>query len=298
MKLANQREIFFSDEWLSLFCNEYQLIRFPYKESFLNLSFEIKKILGFRIAVSPSFIPYNIYIEHINPDMSISVQYNHEIGLLKQWLKEKPRCKILQFKFGIAQLLFSKAEYPYVNTVFASTEILDANLTEDNIWNNLNSEARNDILNAQRNSSIQKITDYVRVARFISKNDEYKKNLLNYDKLLIALQSDIVQSNAFIYGCFNEDELISCSIFIKSKDSLHYWLNYNLKPVNIRGAHLAIIWEGIKLSRQLNLIFNFDGSMNSNIKKTFKIFGSRTVPYPIQYLYQNKLIQFIHKFFL
>ncbi|MEO6189004.1 MAG: hypothetical protein ABIO44_00185 [Saprospiraceae bacterium] len=289
-------DIFLSHEWLSLLCNNYELIEVQHKDSSLEIALNKRSKLGIPFGSCAPFTPYNSIVRHRHNEMTESVKFNTEIQLFSKLLSLKLKFKSIQLKFSSSTLNFPLVGDKRIISKIAYTEIISSNQPIEKIWNSFSSELRNNILFAQNNSIIQEIKDPSIATSFLMKNIYYQKEGLTETILSNILNKFCPIGQIKIFGAFNKTELISCSAFIFSSNTLYYWLNCNKKDNNIRGSHLALIWKGIQTAITNKCNFNFEGSSKMELVKVFKSFGSQTLIYPNCYVHNNWLIGFLSKF--
>ncbi len=289
------QELFFRSEWLNCFAPEIKKINLEHNESFLEAYFILKQKFGFKTAHAISFTPFNAVITHSDPLINQSTQFNYELKLLHELTIKLLDWDAVNIKFKINQLNMPRINDKKIVSKNNYTEILRSPIISDSLWNQLSSENRNKISSAQKNSEIIEFSDVNKIVDSIHLNHNYYKDLPDKEILSKFFHWAIAHSYVKSFACASRGKILSVSVFIKSLDTIYYLFNYNDKSEQIRGRHLALIWEGIKWACESQCHFNFDGSQLEEIAKVFKSFCTETIIYPNVYYIKNPILRIIQK---
>lgn len=158
--------------------------------------------------------------------------------------------------------------------------ILNLDQTEDQIWENMASENRNDIRKGEKEGlKVNQTTDYNMVYELIKKSYN-RKNVSGNETSLKKILFDFAnKENSFAMICLKEGEPISTSFCLTDKHAAYYLLGGYDEKKKHHSAGTMNIWEAIKFSKKLGLYkFDFEGSMLPEIEKYFRKFGGKLTP--------------------
>lgn len=280
--MINQHtEVFLNQDWFNLVSkpNSSLFIELSYKGSKLIAGFELKQFGFLSYLKCPKFTPYNISINHIDDnsnEYSVYAKEVHLINELKQQLKKYNRFQIkcLPTLNIVSPFLDKHTKAYYYTTCF-----INQSIPIEQCWNNMESATRNHILYGEKNLTIELNGTLEEVKSFITVNSYYHREGLSYE--LLGLVFNVLKPKGLIklFIAKKENEIVSISFFIKSRDVWYYWLNINNQEIKSRGSNAVLIWEGIKLAKLQNCHFNFDGSIVPHLEQVFKSFGSKNLAY-------------------
>lgn len=108
-----------------------------------------------------------------------------------------------------------------------------------------------------------------------SKKPPYSLQLLKY---LVAASQEKNQGQLIIAN--NEaGEALAGGFFVWDKERLYYLAGGVNSKQSDSGAMSLVMWKGIQLAHELQLTFDFEGSMVESIENFFRSFGSTQTPY-------------------
>ena len=109
----------------------------------------------------------------------------------------------------------------------------------------------------------------------LGQNVYYQKDL--FLKLFEVCQK---RNQGCIISAHDEQMCFHAALFIVWDDNSTYNLISAINPAfRSSGASSLIVWEALQFSSNKSKIFDFEGSMNKNIEKSFRQFGTVQVPY-------------------
>lgn len=161
------------------------------------------------------------------------------------------------------------------------TYILELAKPENEIYQNISKERRNDILKAIKDKlEVKQIHDFGIIKPLIIKTLSLhgkKINQFYLDKIFFEFANP---NNSFAFAIFGEKELIAAVFCIFDHQTTYYLLGGHDYKNKYRGANSLVLWEAIKYSKRIGLqYFDFEGSMVPQIERYFRGFGGKLTPY-------------------
>lgn len=93
-------------------------------------------------------------------------------------------------------------------------------------------------------------------------------------------------------------EICGTSFFIKDNFSVYYLIGAYDERVDTNGlASSLLLWEGIKIAKENDLIFDFEGSILEGVEYFFRSFGGDLVPYYEVSRIKPGILNLAYKFF-
>ncbi|MFA5060560.1 MAG: GNAT family N-acetyltransferase [Candidatus Omnitrophota bacterium] len=249
-----ERNLFSSAAWLSVLCQTYKLSLFA---KYIEENDQIKSYIIYSIV--DNFLEQKICICSYCDYFDCHVQTpEHWQMFFDSLRKEYPR-----YRIAIRNLRDQLArENP--NFALLSKErfhILDINDDLDSIWKKTHDSFRSAVKQAQKNGIEVKRGARADLDKFYKLHLRLRKSKYRlfpqpfrfFDKIW---REYMESGNGFLLGAYNRDgKFVGGNVFLRCGDTLYYKFNTSdLNFVKLRVNNL-LLWEGIKLAKELNLKF-------------------------------------------
>jgi hypothetical protein len=209
------------------------------------------------------------------PKTSSDQDRRYSLNVTAELISKLPRCALFQqtFDIRIGEAVAFSARNFSVSTSFTFT--IPPERDEQHIWRNMRANTRNVIRRAE---------DRVMVAEIVSANefvDFYDANLANRKRhnvygsqLMRRLIDEAMRRKAGIMlGALSDGKTLSAAVTLVWDNSTVYYLLSTRSAEAPSGCVALLIWRAMKLARDRNLIFDFDGIANSQAQTFLSGFG-------------------------
>jgi len=161
------------------------------------------------------------------------------------------------------------------------TYLMDLTKTENELWEAMASERRNDIRKGMKDDLKVEYTDDKKVIRsLVDMTHSRRKIKLDTGIIENILNSFANGANSFAYVCWKGNIPISAAFCIHDNHTAYYILSGYDDKNKHHGAGPLTIWNCIKHAQSLKLrTFDFEGSMMPEIEKYFRGFGGKLTPF-------------------
>ena len=89
--------------------------------------------------------------------------------------------------------------------------------------------------------------------------------------------------------------VVGAHFYLRDKEYVHYLVGASEPEFRHLGLSTLLIWKGIEWAAELNLGFNFEGSMTPSIAKYFSGFGAQLTPYYRVEKYRSKMAKLLRE---
>ncbi|MBU0489668.1 MAG: GNAT family N-acetyltransferase [Bacteroidetes bacterium] len=153
--------------------------------------------------------------------------------------------------------------------------------TEEQIFANMASERRNDIKKALRDGvESMPCSDGDVIAGLIQKTFQRKNKSTDIARVRKIIDAFLQNGNGYAFVSYWNGKPAAVSFVVYDVSNAYYLLGGYDDTNNHNGAGALSLWNAIKHAQQLNLdIFDFEGSMLTEVEKYFRAFGGQIVPY-------------------
>lgn len=161
----------------------------------------------------------------------------------------------------------------------------------DDIYKQMRSNIRTDIKKAE--SEKIKIMPSNNIVAF------YKTNILTFKRQgqKIPYSLDFIQnldkacvdhnSREILFAKDKKSQIHAVAYLVWDNNEMYYLMGGGDPDLRNSGATSLLMWEGIKLSSEKGLKFNFEGSMIEPVERFFRAFGAKQTPYFQVYKYNT-----------
>lgn len=206
---------------------------------------------------------------------------------IEELIKKIPDGSSVNFKIPYTFKYFLPFHWAGFKFVPLTTYTLDTKKTEEEILSGISKNIIGDIKKAQKKLKVVSGLSPEEAFR-IMQHSYMSKNLpIPYDqKILIDTWSaSRERDRGMDFYAIDDQGKVHAVIFCVWDDFSMYYIFAATDPLfKGSGANSLLLWEAIKLAKNKNLIFDFEGSMNPHIEKFFRGFGGS----PQIYLYGHK----------
>ncbi|NOT38294.1 MAG: GNAT family N-acetyltransferase [Saprospiraceae bacterium] len=288
-------EIFFSNEWLETFAPQRKEINIQFDCSHLQCVFVEKRKFGIKYYKSLPYTPFNAVIEHHNSDMKEYTKFSSELQLYHALMKALKGVSAAHLKFNIPNLSLPRISDKRIVSNLAYTEIVRNPIDMSLLWEKMTTDNKKKILNVNGIETITDVTKVHEIVDFLLNNKYYVSAIENKERLVALIRKALAANHVRIVGVNRNDSWSAVSLFVRSKNTVYYWMNYVDKSEKPKGGQRALVWKGIEWANESGCDFNFDGSTIEDIARVNKIFGTETIIFPSIYYIDNPLLRMIKK---
>jgi len=166
-----------------------------------------------------------------------------------------------------------------------TTSVINLQLSEDELWKNLNQKTRNQIRKGEKynllildSHSNDVIKNYLTL-----RSKMYKKQKINFEisnKFLSEILNKIPNHNFKIFSIYYEDNLIASAIFLLFNGICYYWDGVSDQEYNKLCPNNVIQWAAIKWAKNNGYFFyDFGGTNIPSIAHFKQGYGGMTKEY-------------------
>lgn len=285
LNLSNSVPIYLQSEWLDIVCvngMKWDIV-FSY-DAQNNIqgywAYVYKKQLFWNKITMPSFTPYMgprlIYPQNLNEYERISF----ENKVLKDLINQLPAFAEIKFKWSrdytnwlafYWECFKQQTSYTYIIPDTSNTEML---------FKQFKKSIQRQIRKASENLQIrvtEKVDGVIKMLE-LSLGDS-SKYLLNKEVLQKLHQVAHSKKQSCILEAVDSNEKVIGAIYLvwDQQEMLYLYGGYDNK-INDSGAMPLLFWNALQKAHELQLAFNFEGSMLTGVERFFRSFGTQLTP--------------------
>lgn len=266
--------IFHQKWWLSISTNNHFHIK-EVKDSRGNLlayfPYYIKKTYGLSVLRMPKYTRFLGPVLYLPPSKPFRKEQRIR-HIVEKILSDLPRHDGMRFylppdhpgtfAFSLCGL---KIEHDYTFQIPVSLPLED-------VWDECDHKTRNLIRTAQKRVTVERSSSLDEFIQLSKK--ERSRNTHNFPLLKRLVTEGVKREQIRLLHAYTEDRMLVAScILIWDKTTLYYWQAARDHHVNVAGSNMLLIWEAMKLAKELGLIFDFDGYSTPATAKMQASFG-------------------------
>ncbi|MBN8701822.1 MAG: GNAT family N-acetyltransferase [Bacteroidetes bacterium] len=153
--------------------------------------------------------------------------------------------------------------------------------SEESIISSYSTEKRNELKKSEKEGIVVKqITDYSIVKKLVAKTFERKKENLPSEILDKILLQFATNENSFAFAAYKEETIVAICFCLTDSANAYYLLGGYDADSKQGSAGTSLIHAAIQHSKKLEKkIFDFEGSMITEVESFFRGFGGELKPY-------------------
>ena len=162
------------------------------------------------------------------------------------------------------------------------TYVLEAALSEEQVWSICLENIRREIRKADKRVNVTFDQPLSILLGLVDETFKRQGKAKNYSNDTVLRLDEAVVANANRTVLVAKDDsgaLHAAAYLVWDGNAMHYLIGGGDPSLRNSGAASLLLWEAIRLSRQLGLDFNFEGSMIKGVEKFFRGFGATQIPY-------------------
>jgi hypothetical protein len=202
-------------------------------------------------------------------------EWRRRIGIASELIAQLPPCALIQQTLDrrIAEAVAFALQGFTVTTAF--TLQIEPGLTEESVWKDMRANTRNLIRRAAEQLTANELTNVDEFVNFYDANLAQRKRANVYGSgLMRNLIAEIVKRKAgVVIGAYDRDGSLAAAIVLVWDNTTMYYLLSTRKEQAHNGAIGMLLWIAIRLARERNLVFDFDGIPNLQIMTFLSGFG-------------------------
>jgi len=300
IKLCEEKDnipLFMQAWWMDAVCINKTWDVFIYKKNEKIIAtwvFHYIKKFGFKIILQPQLTQYNGIWINYPEDISISDKLSLEKEAMNNLLEQMSH---FRFSFINQNFHYSFTNWlpfywkGYEQTTRYTYQIQDIS-TPEKYFNEFRTSKKSHIKKATKSITINNDLSGIEFYNYLETNLKSLNQNVTYTKeLFLSLyKASITRNQGCIFSAKDEKNNFHAALFIVWDKTSAYNLISTITPqFRSSGATSLLFYEAIKSMSSKTKIFDFEGSMNEKIEKSFREFGAIQVPYfNIQYI--NSLI--------
>lgn len=151
--------------------------------------------------------------------------------------------------------------------------------TEPDTWAHMRANTRNVIRRASEQLTVKEISCANEFVRFYDANLGMRQQRNIYGSAMMkALLGEVVERDAGkLLGCYGKDGALQAAIGVVSDNTALYYFLSSRKHDAHSGAVSLLLWTAIRLARERQLVFDFDGVANQGILMFLSGFGGKLI---------------------
>jgi hypothetical protein len=215
----------------------------------------------------------------IKPSQSASGQdWRHRLSVCNELIVQLPSCarvhQILDPRITEA-LAFSVQGFAVSATY---TLQITPDCTEADIWSGMRPNTRNMIRRAAEKMTVLEIRNANEFADFYEVNLEHRKQKNMYGPVMRQLVNEFVRRKAgLLLGAYGDDGSLSAAIALVWDSTTIYYLLSSRSERTHAGSISLLLWTAIRVAREQDKVFDFDGIGSPGILKFLSGFGGTLV---------------------
>jgi hypothetical protein len=204
--------------------------------------------------------------------------WRHRLSISNELISQLPSCarvhQILDPRITEA-LAFSVQGFAVSATY---TLQITRNSTEVDVWAGMRPNTRNIIRRAAENMIVMEIRNANEFADFYELNLEHRKQKNIYGRVMRQLVNEFVRRKAgLLLGAYGDDGLLSAAIALVWDSTTIYYLLSTRSERTHGGSISLLLWTGIRVALEQNMVFDFDGIGSPGILRFLSGFGGTLV---------------------
>lgn len=245
------------------------------------MAFVIRQSGGFKRAVMPPLSQFaGPWIEPSSA--KYAKQLSQQKDLVEGLLEQLPSHDMLSLNLDPSFMNGLPFIWQGFNVSVGYTYVLDSGSTVEKVWEGLLPKIRTDIKKAKRTVKVRVHDDIKLLTDQVDKTFERQKRVKPYSNEIVYRLDRALKVRSQRLLLVAEDEegrAHAAAYFVWNDDAMHYLLGGADPDLRNSGATSLLLWHGIQVATEKDLLFNFEGSMVEGIERFFRGFGARQVPY-------------------
>lgn len=146
--------------------------------------------------------------------------------------------------------------------------------------------------------TVETSTEVAKLIELTDKNyrfkDEHNPFTAQQYKNLFEIGEEL-QCGKLLIAKNSRGSVVGAHYYLWDKEYVHYLVGASEPEFRHLGISTLLLWKGIELAADLNIGFNFEGSMTPSIAMYFSGFGAQLTPYYRVEKYRNKMAKLLRE---
>lgn len=269
--------IFSQHWWLDAVSNDSWDVALVKKGEHIHASMPYSLTHKGRFSIQPKLTqflgPYIKYPE----DQKYATRLSFEKKIMEQLILQLPKFSYFKHNFSPNIVNWLPFYWNGYSQTTRYTYVIPKNRDSETVWHDMEGSIRRNIQKAKKNLTISQSDD---IELFFSMNektfDRQKKNIPYTLELVKRIDKACVENNARkIYLARDSEGRLHATIYVIYDSTTAYYLMGGSEPaLRSGGATSLLMWQAIQDALEMQLDFNFEGSMIKPIERYFSSFGS------------------------
>jgi hypothetical protein len=275
---------FSSPEWLNIYGDSLQRCGIFDDNGKLIGGFvlQLSKKGGIRLVKSPPFMPHNaLFYNNISKNPAAVNGFHKKVfdAIIEFFKSLSPA--VLSCSFPGKYIDYQPFVWANYKVVPRYTYLLDLELSEEELWQNMAGERRNDMKKAEKDQVTFKFNDDHDVVMGLIMNSFQRNKAGVADKPVDEILRKMSASgHGYSVTTWWQERPVATAYCITDKDTSFYILGGYDEVHRHKGAGALALWKSITHAKSLGLkVFDFEGSMIPAVEHYFRGFGGRIVPF-------------------
>lgn len=279
--IQEQLPLFHQSWWLDVVVKKSwdYIIEIKDENTFGILPYLAERKFGFRFLGMPPYTPF------LGPSI-ISHEDKSEIKieLIRSLLHQLPRYHVFKQNMIIDKVNLNVFEECGFGLSERVTYKILTEVPEDNLWKKISSSRKHRINRGGKKMEIrvdERVTEFIKIQEktFSRQGIKPPQPLEILEKLV---KKSIERNSGILLMSVSKDDYNNCQaagFFVWDRYTMYYLAGGNDDSDKKGDAMSLLLWKGILLAKEKNLIFDFEGSMVPGIAEFFRSFGSEASIY-------------------
>lgn len=282
----NSIPLFLQAWWMDAVCGDNWdvFIYCPKNEIIGTLVYHFKTKFSIKAIIQPQLTQHNGIWINYTPNLSSSKKLNLEHEVITNLIEQLEQSNIDYYDQNFHWKFTNWLPYywkGYKQTTRYTYQIKDIS-NPDSFFEKFSHGKKNQIKKSEKELQVK---FNLECDTFYS---EHKKNLIYFNQKILysyetfqsIYKSATERNQGFIVSASDNKGNIHASLFVIWDSCSAYNLISSINPLfRSSGASTLVVWEAIKFLSSKTQTFDFEGSMNKNIEKSFREFGTEQVAY-------------------
>jgi hypothetical protein len=191
--------------------------------------------------------------------------WRYRMNVTAELISKLPRCALFQQTFDtrIGDAIAFNLNHFAVTTSYTLTSSPER--SEQDVWRKMRANTRNVIRRAEESMMVSQIVNADEFVGFYDANLAHSKRRNVYgSKLMRRLIAEVIRRQAgMALGAFSDGKTLSAALTLVWDHSTMYYLLSTRSVQAHAGSAALLLWHALRIARERNLIFDFDGIANA-----------------------------------
>ncbi len=242
--------------------------------------YHIKSKYGLKAIIPPTLTPYQGIAYAVPKDAKNDKVISFKRKVQEYFIAHLPKTALIIGQLDWQETYALPFHWNKFDLRTRYTYILETNSSEDVLYQNLKDSLRREISKAKSAYQMEDNEDTAALFNIKKINADLFKEPLSYSAKTLENIAKLIDLNQAKLLEIKDNQTTIASLLICWDKSQMYYSCGGLHPdYRNSGALSWLLWEAILLAKNLNIPFNFEGSMMKPIERYFANFGGNPMPF-------------------